>query len=104
LPAQLARVGGPALETLRAAWGGAPPAALSVLVVPSRAELAALAPGVLLLSDRAFHVTPLRQARAFHDRAVRRALFGALIEAQVEEVEPPADRELGVGLRAVLLD
>src|SRR5690606_15658248 len=35
---------------------------------------------------------------------VRRALFGALIEAQVEEVEPPADRELGVGLRAVLLD
>lgn len=75
----------------------------AVVVVPTRAEFAANAPGMVLLSDRAFEVFPIEQTREFHRRAVRRALFAHQIAPRIAAIEPPADRPWSVELRAVLL-
>ncbi len=51
------------------------PASTSITLVPSRAELAANAPGQVLISDRVFELFPLEDFRAFHRRAIARAVF-----------------------------
>ncbi len=104
VPAQIARVATSALETVAAASSFTPPPAIEMLWVPSRMELAEAAPGLVLVSDRIYQVTPLRNVRAFHDRALRRAILRAAIAPSVDRVEPPEDRDLGERVRAVVLD
>ncbi|NOY90386.1 MAG: hypothetical protein GXP55_04180, partial [Deltaproteobacteria bacterium] len=92
-----------ALETFRSVTGATPPANLTLALVPSRTELAADAPGFVLLSDRIFQVTPVEPLRAFHRRALLRALFRALLVAPVDALEPVLDRGPGLRLRTTLL-
>ncbi len=80
------------------------PAPFVVAFAPSRTELAANAPGLALLSDRAFEIFPHEVARGFHDRAVRRALFrDALARCETSRVEPLEDRTWALDVRAALL-
>jgi hypothetical protein len=87
-----------------ATWLGVPvPDELVVLVVPSRTELAASAPGVVLVSDRIFQIFPLEDLRETHRRAARRALFQRLAEP-LSAIDPPLDRRWSQDLRAVALE
>ncbi|MFN7698699.1 MAG: hypothetical protein ACK5U8_12435, partial [Deltaproteobacteria bacterium] len=79
------------------------PDELVVLVVPSRTELAASAPGVVLVSDRIFQIFPLEDLRETHRRAARRALFQRLAEP-LSAIDPPLDRRWSQDLRAVALE
>lgn len=63
-----------ALDTARF-FGLKVPRATTITLVPSRSELAATAPGLVLISDRVFELFPLEDFRAFHRRAIKRALF-----------------------------
>ena len=92
-----------ALETFAAVARATPPHDITLALVPSRTELAADAPGFVLLSDRLFQVTPMEALQAFHRRALMRALFVRLLAAPVDALEPAADRGLGLRLRATLL-
>lgn len=84
-------------------WLGVPvPERIVVLVVPSRTELAASAPGTVLVSDRIFQVFPVDDLRETHRRAVRRAVFQRLGQ-ELAEVDPPADRLWSEDLRAAVL-
>ncbi|MDH5493453.1 MAG: hypothetical protein OEY14_15980, partial [Myxococcales bacterium] len=74
-----------------------------VVLSASRTELAARAPGLLLLSDRAFEVFPLEIVRAFHRRALLRAFFRVLLEPGIDALEPARDRDWAEDWRAVLL-
>lgn len=71
--------------------------------VPSRTELAATAPSVVLLSDRLFQIFPLDQTLEFHRRALRRALFRHLAEPLSVRADSPLDRGWAADLRAVVL-
>jgi hypothetical protein len=87
-----------------AAWLGiAVPEPLTVLVVPSRTELAASAPGVLLVSDHALQIFPLDVVREFHLRAIRRAIFQVLAQSISARVEAPGDRGWVDDLRSIVL-
>ncbi len=89
--------------TLRAAGLPLSTRPVTALVVPSRTELAAVAPGVLLLSDRFGEVAPIDATGRFHERAVARALLRALVTPASTRLEPPADRPFADDLRAALL-
>jgi hypothetical protein len=96
------------MSHVRATLGaaGAPleaPEELTVVELPSRTELAATAPGWAFVSDRVYEIFPLEAVRAFHDRAVRRAMFRSLLEGTALP-EGPADRPTGADLRAALLE
>lgn len=80
-----------------------PPRRVDVLVFPSRTELAAAAPGMVLASDRIFEIVPIDEARGFHARRFRRALFRHLVGPTVDRVEPLADRAWVADLRARVL-
>lgn len=72
--------------------------------IPSRTELAATAPQVVLVSDRLFQIFPIDQTLDFHRRALRRALFAHLSSALADRAnEPPGDRGWATDLRAVVL-
>ncbi len=87
-----------------AAWlEMATPERLSVLVVPSRTELAASAPGALLVSDRALQIFPLDVVREFHLRAVRRAIFQVLAQPISARLEAAGDRGWVDDLRSIVL-
>ncbi|MBK7153478.1 MAG: hypothetical protein IPH72_17160 [Sandaracinaceae bacterium] len=92
-----------ALETLAlsGAVGVQPPA--GVLLVPSRTELAGNAPGVVLVSDRAFEVLPIEAILEFQERAVKRAFLRESVSAQARRVDGPADAGWTADLRAVWL-
>ncbi len=79
------------------------PPRVVVWQVPSRTELAATAPSVVLVSDRLFQIFPLDQTLDFHRRALRRALFRHLAEPLAARVDPPLDRGWAADLRAVVL-
>lgn len=72
----------------------------TITLVPSRTELAATAPGQVLISNRVFELFPLEDFRDFHRRAIKRALYrhwlmrGAMGRAQTS---------LEADLRAVAL-
>jgi len=91
------------VRTIREAEVPVRPQAVTIVGVPSRTELVATAPGVVLASDRLYEVFPIEQTREFHHRAVRRAVFRHLVEPMVRRVEPVADRPWSDDLRAVLL-
>ena len=76
---------------------------LTVAFVPSRTELAATAPGVVLVSDRIFQIFPIDLTREFQLRAFRRALFRALLSPLVDATEQPRDRPWAEDLRATFL-
>jgi len=101
--ARIADVLADVLTTMEAVGVPVRDGAFDVVLVPSRTELAADAPSLLLLSDRAFEIFPLRDVRAFHERALRRALFRYLLDPAMRRVEPPEDRAWATDLRAVLL-
>lgn len=90
-----------AIATSRA-FGLAVPERIVVLQIPSRTELVALAPGVVLFSDRIFQIFPIDQTLSFHRRVLRRALL-AHIAAPLARVDPVADRGWATDLRAVVL-
>ncbi len=104
VPAQVFRVARSALRTLRSSSAIPAPRAIEMLWVPSRVELAEAAPGLVLVADRIYQVSPIRSVLAFHDRALRRAIFRRAVAPEVARVDPPADRDLGEALRAVVLD
>ncbi|MFO0710596.1 MAG: hypothetical protein U0353_12200 [Sandaracinus sp.] len=86
-----------------AAWLEVPvPEDLVVFVVPSRTELAASAPGVVLVSDRIFQIFPLEDLRETHRRAARRAMFQRLAQ-ELSVIDPETDRRWSEDLRAVAL-
>ena len=76
-------------------------APLRIVLAPLRTELAAYAPGLVLVSDRIYELFPLEDLQALHDRVLARAIFGALLARHVRE--PPADADWALDLRAVLL-
>lgn len=94
-----------ALDVVRTAdWLGiAVPDPLVVFVVPSRTELAATAPGVALVSDRIFQIFPIADLREFHLRAMRRALFGVLVQGASAQ-DPIEDAPWVEDLRAAALE
>ncbi len=104
VPAQVMRVARSSLRTLALASSFDPPRALEMLWVPSRVELAEAAPGLVLVADRIYQVSPIRNVRAFHDRALRRAIFRRAVAGFVDRVEPAADRDVAERLRATVLD
>ena len=79
------------------------PDEIVLVQVRSRTELAATAPGVVLVSDRLFQIFPLDQVLDFHRRALRRALFRHLAAPIGVAIDPPADRGWAADLRAVVL-
>lgn len=85
------------------AFGVEVPPRIVLASIPSRTELAANAPGVVLFSDRIFQIFPIDQTRNFHRRALRRALFALLAEALTARADPPADATWANDLRAVVL-
>ncbi|MCS6799595.1 MAG: hypothetical protein NZ898_13920 [Myxococcota bacterium] len=89
--------------TLRVASPDLVPGSLTLLAVASRTELAASAPGVVLVSDRIFEVLPLRETRAFHERALARAMFRVALQARLDALEPPWLRDVSEDVRAALL-
>lgn len=91
------------LETLDEIDVAVPGGAIVAVLVPSRTELAATAPGTLLLSDRVYEIFPLDIVEEFHQRAVQRALFRLLSGPLASRVEPVADRPWAVDLRAAFL-
>lgn len=92
-----------ALDTLALAGvpGARPPP--GVLLVPSRTELAGNAPGMVLVSDRAFEVLPIDAIRNFQERAVKRAFLRESVSARARLVDGPSDAGWTADLRAVLL-
>lgn len=98
--ANVARVVEESAETARV-LGVPVPEELTVAIVPSRTELAATAGSLVLLSDRAYEVAPTDLVRAFHDRALRRALFRSFA-APTASVDAAADRPWAQDLRAVV--
>ena len=100
---QIERVANDAIQTLTQASVPVEPRLLRVVLTPSRTEMAATAPGLIVVSDRIYEVFPLDQIRAFHDRALRRALFQSVLEQHVDAREAPADRDWSEDLRAVIL-
>lgn len=90
-----------AIRTARA-FGIEVPAEIVMTPIPSRTELVATAPSVVLYSDRLFQIFPIDQTLQFHRRALQRALF-AHLAAPLAAVDAPADRGWATDLRAVVL-
>jgi hypothetical protein len=89
-------------ETL--AWLSIPgPEDLTVAVVRSRVELAAHAPGTVLVSDRLFEIFPLDVVREFHRRALARAMLLEVADRMGRGLEPDADQAWARDLRSVVL-
>ncbi len=99
----ITRVAREVVGTLQQAGVPVRPCTFEVVLVPSRTELAATAPGVVVVSDRLYEVFPLAAIEAFHDRALRRALFRAALQERIDTLEPPLDRDWSEDLRAVVL-
>lgn len=92
----------PVIGTAR--WLGlALPARFVLLTIPSRTELVATAPEIVLVSDRWSQVFPVDFATDFHVRALRRAFFARLVQPIVDRVDSPADRNWTEDLRSVVL-
>jgi hypothetical protein len=105
---QLVRVAADVARTLALVEEGGcaaiAPGPFVIALAPSRTELAANAPGLVLVSDRAFEIFPHELARSFHDRVIRRALFrDALARCPRSAEEPPEDRAWALDVRAALL-
>ena len=76
----------------------------TVVSVPSRTEFAGNAPGVVLLTDRAFEVFPLEAIRGYQKRALRRAILRESVAARSRRSDGPLDAGWGADLRAVWLN
>lgn len=101
---QIERVAADAVRTLRALEVPAGASRdLTVALVPSRTELAGVAPGMVCASDRLYEILPQEDVLAFHDRALARAVFRAMVAPLVDSADQPADRTWSEDLRAVLL-
>ena len=101
-PALLREVAVDALETTRL-LGIPAPTNVTVASVRSRVELAAHAPGAVLISDRLFQIFPLDVVRDFHRRSLLRALFAEIADRLSRDVEPAGDRGWASDLRSVVL-
>jgi hypothetical protein len=99
---RLREVIGPLLVSARA-LGVAVPDELVLWQIPSRTELVATAPGVVLVSDRLFQIFPIDQTLDFHRGALRRGLARHLVEPGTARTESVADRGWAADLRAVVL-
>ncbi len=97
------RIANDAIQTLSLAGVPITPRTIPVVLTPSRTEMAATAPGIVVVSDRIYEVFPLDDIGAFHDRALRRAIFQSLLEDRINGIEAPADRDWSEDLRAVIL-
>jgi len=79
------------------------PSTLRVVVVPSRDEIAATAPGWVIVSDRLFEIFPMKQAQTFHQQALLQAFFQYFAQAVWTTVESPDDSGWSREFRAALL-
>lgn len=70
---------------------------------PERERLAAELPGMVVTSDRAFRLLPLSRVQRFHELAILRRIFAALVAERVERSERLADRHWVSDLDAMLL-
>ncbi len=92
-----------ALDTLLATGARGVRLPKSVVIVPSRTELAGNAPGMVLVSDRAFEVLPVDAVLGFQERALGRAFFRESMAARARRLDGSLDAGWGADLRAVLL-
>lgn len=76
---------------------------VDVLLVPTRTELVGHAGSSLLLSDRAYQVTPAPNIRAFHDRLVRDGMLQSFLTTTTDAAEPAEDAAAAGALRASIL-
>ena len=92
---------GTAAVGLRLAREASPTAVPRVLLVeaPLRRDIALPAPGMVLVSDRAFEVTPLERFLKFHRVALLRAQLAVAVTSALER-EPPWYRPQVVGVCA----
>lgn len=92
----------PAIETAR--WLDVElPRTIDLLDVPTRTELAATAPGVVIVSDRLAQVFPVDVVQAFQIRALRRAFFARFAQPIAARADPVADRGWAEDLRGVVM-
>ncbi|MCA9600726.1 MAG: hypothetical protein KC417_01805 [Myxococcales bacterium] len=101
-----ARLGEATRDVRRTAASMALPMAtapVTYVIAPLRVELAASVPGMVVVSDHAYQIFPLREVREFHQLVVRRALFRALFADNPASSDPPEDRPWADDLRAVVL-
>ncbi len=100
--ALVAQAAEPVIDSARA-FGVPLPERIALLQIPSRTELVATAPGVVIFSDRLFQIFPIEQTLEFHRRALRRALFRHLSEPLAARVDRTSDLGWAADLRAVVL-
>ncbi len=74
-----------------------------IVEAPERERLAVALPGVVVVSDRAFRLLPIDAIQRFHELALARRLFTALVTPRVEATEPIADRAWVADLDGSLL-
>jgi hypothetical protein len=65
---------------------------LVIAEVPERERLAVALPGFVALSDHAFRFVPIERVQRFHELALARRIFTALLVERIEEIEPLGDR------------
>lgn len=76
---------------------------VTVLMVPSRVELASTAERLVIASDRIFEVFPGEGLRSFHERALMRAMFRSLARHIPTSPDPPDEVSWADDVRAALL-
>ena len=91
-------------ETFRFARGDGFASSDAVVVFPSRTELAARVPGMVLISDRLFQVVPLPLALGFHERALSHAAFEFLSDRELSSRDAVEHRGWISSLRAAFFD
>src|SRR5262249_34233192 len=92
-----------ALELLRDTGAQPPPGTVLTLVAaPLRADLAAAQPGMVVVSDRLFHIVPAPAARKFHERELVRAIYTELLQRGRVGL-PARERDLAVEAGAAWL-
>ncbi|QQR89180.1 MAG: hypothetical protein IPJ88_13310 [Myxococcales bacterium] len=86
-----------------AAFGLPVPETFPMTVGHSRTELAATVPGGVIISDRLFQIFPIQAMRAFHERALRGAMFEYAANLWLKEFVPACDLAVNQELLAGIL-
>ncbi len=73
-----------------------------LVVVPSRTELAATAPGWVMISDRLYEILQIEATRHFHDDVLALMVLRSWLESS-EYAESASNRDWSIEARAILL-
>ena len=84
--------------------GAEPPAGTTLVLVaaPLRLELASAQPGMVVVSDRLFHILPAQATRKFHERELVRAIYTELL-GRGRVGLPARERDLAIEAGAAYL-